>query len=74
MNSIEQSDSLRGDFAELRHEMLLGFTRIDARFDQLKSDLEKLIERRSGDLIKWSFVFLVGAVLAIATLAGVLKN
>jgi hypothetical protein len=74
VNSIEQSDSLRGDFAELRHEMLLGFTRIDARFDQLKSDLEKLIERRSGDLIKWSFVFWVGAVLAIASLAGVLKN
>ena len=74
MNSIEQSDSLRGDFAELRHEMLLGFTRIDARFDQLKSDLEKLIERQSGDLIKWSFVFWVGAVLAIASLAGVLKN
>jgi hypothetical protein len=73
VNSIERSESLRGDVAVLRHEMKLGFTRVDARFDQLKSDLEKLIEKRSGDLIKWSFVFWVGAVLSIAALGGLLK-
>ena len=34
--------------------------------------LETPIERRSADLIKWPFVFWVGAVAAIAMLAGVL--
>lgn len=53
--------SIRADFAELRQEMNVGFAR-----------LETLIERRSADLIKWSFVFWVGAVAAIAMLAGVL--
>ena len=55
-------DDLRGDVAELRHSMDQGFAR-----------LETLIERRSADLIKWSFVFWVTAVGAIAALAGVLK-
>jgi len=52
---------LRADFTELRREMHVGFAR-----------LETLIEKRSADLIKWSFVFWVGAVAAIAMLAGVL--
>jgi len=34
--------------------------------------VETLVEKRSADLIKWSFVFWVGAVAAIAMLAGVL--
>lgn len=57
----ELKDSVRADFAELRQEMHVGFGRLEA-----------LIERRSADLIKWSFVFWVGAVAAIAMLAGVL--
>ena len=52
---------LRADFAELRHEMQVGFATLETRF-----------ERRFGDLIKWSFVFWVGAVAAIAMLARVL--
>jgi hypothetical protein len=52
---------LRADIAELRHEMQIGFARLETRF-----------ERRFGDLIKWSFVFWVGAVAAIAMLARVL--
>ena len=52
---------LRADIAELRQEMQVGFAKLETRF-----------ERRFGDLIKWSFVFWVGAVAAIAMLAGVL--
>ena len=48
---------LRADIAELRQEMQVGFARLETRF-----------ERRFGDLIKWSFVFWVGAVAAIALL------
>jgi hypothetical protein len=34
--------------------------------------MEARFERRFSDLIKWSFVFWVGAVAAIAMLAGAL--
>jgi len=64
---ISESESVRGDLAELRHEMQLGFAKVDTRF----AELGKAIEARSADLIKWSFVFWVGAVGAIAVLAGV---
>jgi hypothetical protein len=81
---ISQSDSLRGDVAELRHELQLGFARLDARmdrmdarmdarFDQLRTEMTALVEKRTADLMKWSFVFWVGAVGAIAVLAGVLR-
>ena len=58
----KQSDlaQVRADIAELRQEMQVGFARLETRF-----------ERRFGGLIKWSFVFWVGAVAAIAMLAGV---
>ena len=59
---MEKADAHRADVAELRHEMQLGFARI-----------ETMLEKRFGDLIKWSFVFWVGAVTAIAALAGVLR-
>src|SRR5262245_14111245 len=49
---------IRADFAELRQEMQVGFAALETR-----------IERRISDLIKWSFVFWVGAVGAIAMLA-----
>lgn len=53
---------LRADFAELRQEMQVGFAALETRF-----------ERRISDLIKWSFVFWVGAVGAIAMLARALR-
>ena len=53
---------MRADCAELRQEMQVGFARLETK-----------IEQRSADLIKWSFVFWVGAVGAIALLAGVLR-
>ena len=58
---------LRGDVAELRHEMRVGFA-------DLKADLAGRIANVKGDLMRWSFVFWVGAVAAIALLAGVLRT
>lgn len=55
--------------AALHEEMRVGFS--DLR--QEMAHLETRLERRIGDLIKWSFVFWVGAVGAIAMLAGVLR-
>lgn len=57
------------DLAELRQEMRVGF----AEVRQELARLEARFERRCGDLIKWSFVFWVGAVGAIAMLARVLR-
>jgi hypothetical protein len=47
--------------AELREEMRVGF-----------AELRQEIAQRSAELLKWSFVFWVGAVGSIAALAGVL--
>jgi hypothetical protein len=63
---IEQIDDRRGDIAELRHDMQLGFTRLEAK-------VETEVGRAKSDLMKWSFAFWVGAVAAIAALAGVLR-
>ena len=52
------------------------FEKIDERFvklDERLARLEATMERRFADLLKWSFVFWVGAVGAIAVLAGVLR-
>jgi hypothetical protein len=57
---MEEVDARRGDIAELRHEMQIGFARLEAKIEQSKADL-----------MKWSFVFWVGAVGAVAALAGV---
>jgi len=55
-------EEMRADNRAFREDMRSGFSKI-----------ETLVERRSADLIKWSFVFWVGAVAAIAMLAGVVK-
>ncbi len=59
---LQDMDTYRADLRELRHEMQVGFAR-----------LETGIEKSAASLIKWSFVFWVGAVGAIAALAGVLR-
>ena len=71
--------ALRSDVAELRHEMhreVDGLRHeMQLGFAGMREDMARLegrLERRLGDLIKWSFVFWVGAVGAIAMLAGVL--
>jgi len=65
----EMRESMRADLAELRQEVQVGF----AKTHEEMARLETRFERRFGDLIKWSFVFWVGAVGAIAMLAGVLR-
>jgi hypothetical protein len=62
---IEGVDSNRADIAELRHEMQVGFARLEAK-------IETTMERRTAELMKWSFVFWVGAVISIALLAKIL--
>src|SRR6266511_481928 len=85
-----QSGFARSDakLADLRQEMQSGFARSDAKlaafheemrlgFSELQQEmahLEARLERRTGDLIRWSFVFWVGAVGAIAMLAGALRS
>lgn len=64
---MEKADSHRADVAELRHEMQLGFTWLESR-------MEAMLEKRFGEPLKWSFLFWVGAVSAIAALAGVLRG
>jgi hypothetical protein len=49
----------RADIAELRHEMQVGFARMEA-------NLTAAVANSRSDLMKWSFVFWVGAVAAIA--------
>lgn len=58
----------RADLAKTREQMVAGF----ARAAEERARLEARFERRFGDLLKWSFVFWVGAVGAIAMLAQVL--
>jgi hypothetical protein len=61
--------AMRADLAELRQAMNVGF----AALRQEMAHLETRLERRIADLMKSSFVFWVGAVGAIAVLAGVLR-
>lgn len=69
---------LRGDVAELRHRMELGFAQVDARFanvdvrfaavDTKFAELARLMEKQTNRLILWSFAFWVttlGSVLAV---------
>ncbi len=64
----------RTDLRELNE---LNYARFEARLAQLEATivgrLEAKIEQRTADLMKWSFLFWVGAVAAIAALAGVLR-
>ena len=54
--------AMDAQLSAFREELRVGLARMDAK-----------LEQRFGDLIKWSFVFWVGAVAAIAALAKVLR-
>ena len=54
---MENMDSLRGDIGELRHEMQLGFARMDAK-------METMFEKGMGEQTR--FFFLAWAVLLAA--------
>lgn len=50
--------------------------RLDQRFDILGERIhavDRRVDQRHAELMRWSFVFWVGAVAAIAALAGVLR-
>lgn len=64
----ELRPAMQVGFAQLRQEMQVGF----ATLRHEMALMEARFERSFSDLIKWSFVFWVGAVAAIAMLAGVL--
>lgn len=59
-------------FAELRQEMQAGFARSDGLFGDLRRDMEvgfarveTKLEQRTGELMKWSFVFWMGSVVTL---------
>ncbi|MEX2180394.1 MAG: hypothetical protein WD801_16885 [Gemmatimonadaceae bacterium] len=89
VNWMDETTAVRADVAELRHEMQVGFARLEANFgaqgertradlatqiERVRGDLTAQIERSKADLMKWSFVFWCGAVAAIAALAGVFRG
>ncbi len=65
-----------GHFAKIDGRFTKLEGHVDARSTQLESAIARLeikIEQRTADLMKWSFMFWLGAVAAIAILAGVLN-
>lgn len=58
----DRIDPILSEIAALRHEM-----------QAMRADIRVQVSQVKSDLIAWSFVFWVGAVGAIAALAGVLK-
>lgn len=60
---MDRIDPIRGDIAELKQTMLAMELRLTEKIAHVRSDL-----------MKWSFVFWVGAVAAIAALAGILRR
>ena len=71
-------DAIRSD---IRADMDARFEAITHRLDTLEDKLTdriQQVDRRVGDakadLMRWSFVFWVGAVAAVAALAGVLQG
>jgi hypothetical protein len=55
---------LRGDVAELRHQMDVGFTRVDTRFEQLQGRMEAMFAKGLRDQTR--FFFLAWAVILAA--------
>ena len=79
---LDDMDANRGDIGELRHEMQLGFARMDAQFVQVRSDLVKLVESgqakmelllEKGLREQTRFFFLAWAVL-LATVIGLSRH
>jgi hypothetical protein len=65
-----EREEMRGEFAQIRALIAALERRSDERFADLKVSIADV----KADLMKWSFVFWVGAVLAIAALAGMLRQ
>ena len=73
---VDWMQNVEAQRAELRELNELNVQRFEMRLAESEARivgrLEAKIEQRVADLMKWSFVFWVGAVGAVAVLAGVL--
>ncbi len=65
---MQEMDTSRGDIRELRHEMQLGFTRVDARFGELESKLTVLMEKSLREQTRFFFLALSTLLVMIAGL------
>lgn len=75
VSMLDNMDASRGDVGELRHEMQLGFARVDARFaaidgrlETLRVSLEKAFEKALREQTR--FFFLAWAVI-LAAIVGI---
>jgi hypothetical protein len=64
VKQLDDMDSLRGDVRELRHEMQLGFARMDAEFRNVRAEFNTAIEKGLRDQTR--FFFLAWSVLLAA--------
>ena len=64
---------VRADIARLRDDMNAKLSALREDMGRMEGRFEAILERRFSDLLKWSFMFWVGAVAAVALLAGVLR-
>ena len=67
---------MRAEHAEFRRAMDRRFDAVDARFDRIDArfaTLEGRVADVRADLMKWSFAFWIGAVVAIAVLAKLIR-
>jgi hypothetical protein len=70
------SARMRAEHAECRRAMDKRFDSIDARFGRIDArfaTLEGRVADVRADLMKWSFAFWIGAVVAIAVLAKLIR-
>ena len=70
-------DAIDARFDRLESRFASQFDRVESQFDRVDQRFQALDTRVGdvkADLMKWSFVFWVGAVTAIAVLAGVLDR
>lgn len=71
VSRMEEMDANRGDIGELRHEMQLGFARVEARFEKLDGKIERVETKMEALLEKGlreqtRFFFLAWSVLLAA--------
>lgn len=78
---MDRIDPIRGDIAELKQMVLAmeanfkqSALAMELRLTEKIVALDARISEKYAGLLKWSFVFWVGAVAAIAALAGVLRR
>jgi hypothetical protein len=81
VSSMDRLEASRGDIAELTQAMLAmdanskqAMLAMELRLTEKLAGLDSKIEQKHAGLLKWSFLFWVGAVAAIAGLAGVLRR